>query len=134
MNNNKVVMGMRWVGILILVSMVLIFHSSFALAHPGGTDSYGCHHCWTNCENWGLKYGEYHCHDGSGGSSYNINKDENNDFDINQYIDDLERETNQQHRNFLEKVLDWFHMDIGGILSWVVIICLFSIMIASNKK
>ena len=24
--------------------------------------SSGCHHCWTNCEDWGLEYGEYHCH------------------------------------------------------------------------
>jgi hypothetical protein len=33
-----------------------------AYAHPGRTDNNGCHTCYTNCENWGLKYGEYHCH------------------------------------------------------------------------
>lgn len=31
-------------------------------AHPGRTDSYGCHTCRTNCPNWGLSYGDYHCH------------------------------------------------------------------------
>jgi hypothetical protein len=31
-------------------------------AHPGRTDSAGCHTCHTNCEDWGLSYGEYHCH------------------------------------------------------------------------
>ncbi len=36
--------------------------SSQVSAHPGRTDAAGCHHCWTNCESWGLSYGEYHCH------------------------------------------------------------------------
>lgn len=31
-------------------------------AHPGRTDSSGCHTCRTNCPNWGLYAGEYHCH------------------------------------------------------------------------
>jgi hypothetical protein len=31
-------------------------------AHPGNTDSSGCHTCRTNCPSWGLSYGEYHCH------------------------------------------------------------------------
>jgi hypothetical protein len=33
------------------------------LAHPGNTDSSGGHTCRTNCEQWGLNYGEYHYHD-----------------------------------------------------------------------
>jgi len=33
-----------------------------SITHPGRTDRYGCHHCWTNCAYWGLEYGEYHCH------------------------------------------------------------------------
>lgn len=37
-------------------------------AHPGNTDSYGCHTCKTNCSDWGLSYGEYHCHNAK--SSY----------------------------------------------------------------
>lgn len=43
-----------------------------ASAHPGGTDSSGCHTCRTNCtEKYGIPYGDYHCHNGgstSGGS------------------------------------------------------------------
>jgi hypothetical protein len=39
-----------------------------ATAHPGNTDSSGCHTCRTNCPDWGYDYGEYHCH-GGGGSS-----------------------------------------------------------------
>lgn len=31
-------------------------------AHSGGTDSSGGHHCWTNCEDYGYEYGEYHFH------------------------------------------------------------------------
>lgn len=33
-------------------------------AHPGDdlADAHGCHHCWTNCANWGLSYGQFHCH------------------------------------------------------------------------
>lgn len=31
-------------------------------AHPGNTDSSGCHTCRTNCVSWGLSTGEYHCH------------------------------------------------------------------------
>ena len=41
-------------------------------AHPGRTDSRGCHTCRTNCAKYGLRTGEYHCHGGSssGGSNY----------------------------------------------------------------
>lgn len=35
---------------------------SIGFAHPGRTDSSGCHTCRTNCSNWGLSTGEYHCH------------------------------------------------------------------------
>ena len=38
----------------------------FTLAHSGRTDSSGCHTCRTNCPNWGLDYGEYHCHRSKG--------------------------------------------------------------------
>lgn len=34
----------------------------FVYAHPGRTDTYGCHTCRTNCSSWGLSTGEYHCH------------------------------------------------------------------------
>ncbi len=35
-------------------------------AHPGNTDSQGCHTCRTNCSSWGLSYGEYHCYKSKG--------------------------------------------------------------------
>jgi len=41
---------------------VLLFWPTASLAHPGRTDSYGCHTCRTNCASWGLNTGEYHCH------------------------------------------------------------------------
>lgn len=52
-------------------------------AHPGRTDSNGGHTCRTNCEEWGLEYGEYHYHnDGeSGSSSGSSNSDSNSSTD-----------------------------------------------------
>ncbi|AIG26157.1 YHYH domain-containing protein [Brevibacillus laterosporus] len=38
-------------------------------AHPGRTDKNGGHTCRTNCEKWGLFYGEYHYHNGGSSSS-----------------------------------------------------------------
>ena len=37
-----------------------------SFAHPGNTDSSGCHTCRTNCSSWGLSTGEYHCHQSKG--------------------------------------------------------------------
>ena len=37
-------------------------------AHPGNTDGAGCHTCRTNCASWGLRPGQYHCHNGGGSS------------------------------------------------------------------
>jgi len=45
----------------ILVLSVFLL-PSIAAAHPGRTDSSGCHTCRTNCSKWGLTMGEYHCH------------------------------------------------------------------------
>lgn len=44
-----------------IFSAVFLF-SNIVSAHPGGTDSSGCHTCRTNCASWGLSTGEYHCH------------------------------------------------------------------------
>lgn len=52
-----------------VILTIIIFSTSVVFAHPGRTDSNGCHTCKTNCEKYGLKYGEYHCHDGSSSSS-----------------------------------------------------------------
>jgi hypothetical protein len=53
---------MNKVLILITVMTVCVTPYSFVSAHPGRTDSSGCHTCRTNCSNWGLSSGEYHCH------------------------------------------------------------------------
>lgn len=47
------------------VSLVVVLGLAiplFSSAHPGRTDASGCHTCRTNCANWGLATGEYHCH------------------------------------------------------------------------
>ena len=47
---------------IVLFGLFFITLPHVALAHPGRTDAYGCHTCRTNCSNWGLSTGEYHCH------------------------------------------------------------------------
>jgi len=49
----------------ILIAIALII-PNVSLAHPGNTDASGCHTCRTNCSNWGLSTGEYHCHRSKG--------------------------------------------------------------------
>lgn len=44
------------------VLLVTLVTTGISYAHPGRTDRWGCHRCRTNCERWGLSYGEYHCH------------------------------------------------------------------------
>lgn len=56
--------------------MLMVAVPQQADAHPGNTDSRGCHTCRTNCGRWGLNYGEYHCHNSRrssspAGSTYN---------------------------------------------------------------
>lgn len=50
--------------ILLIILILFLITISNATAHPGRTDSSGCHTCRTNCPSWGLSYGEYHCHNG----------------------------------------------------------------------
>lgn len=57
--------------IFIVLIIILLLINCNVYAHPGKTDSNGCHTCRTNCEKWGLRYGQYHCHNGSGTSSNN---------------------------------------------------------------
>ncbi len=55
--------------VLPVVVLSFLFLINFeASAHPGRTDSSGCHTCRTNCASWGLYTGEYHCHNAK--SSY----------------------------------------------------------------
>lgn len=55
--------------ILFLGSFIFIIPILLVSAHPGRTDSRGCHTCRTNCAKWGLSTGQYHCHNGGGSSS-----------------------------------------------------------------
>lgn len=47
---------------LSIVAIFFLLQASIAVAHPGRTDSKSGHTCKTNCEKWGLKYGQYHYH------------------------------------------------------------------------
>ncbi len=64
---------MKIVKIFILLSLLLALLPNYVDAHPGRTDKNGGHHCWTNCAKWGLEYGEYHYHNGSGAKSSSSN-------------------------------------------------------------
>jgi len=55
--------------IAFLFFLVLLSISLNVEAHPGRTDANGGHTCKTNCEKYGLEYGEYHYHNGGGGST-----------------------------------------------------------------
>lgn len=61
-----------WLTILALLASF----SAPAFAHPGRTDSSGCHTCRTNCASWGLEEGQYHCHNGDGGGGGGSETDE----------------------------------------------------------
>lgn len=60
----------------LIIVMIVILSPLYVEAHPGRTDSNGCHTCRTNCAKWGLSYGQYHCHGktNSSSSSSNTNK------------------------------------------------------------
>jgi hypothetical protein len=61
--------GMRKVRRLLIAAisaLAVALVPSAAIAHPGATDAQGGHTCRTNCEQYGLDYGEYHTHSGSG--------------------------------------------------------------------
>jgi len=48
---------------------VLLFFPLLATAHPGKTDSEGCHVCRTNCDKYGILYNERHCHSSGSASA-----------------------------------------------------------------
>lgn len=59
--------SIRSVFLSVLSAALILGYAVAGSAHPGGTDSRGGHHCWTNCDRWGERYGEWHCHSGCGG-------------------------------------------------------------------
>ncbi len=46
----------------LLLAVLILMLISEVYGHPGRTNSEGCHTCKTSCEQYGLQYGEYHCH------------------------------------------------------------------------
>ena len=59
----------------LIMTMIVVLSPLYVEAHPGRTDSNGCHTCRTNCAKWGLRYGQYHCHGRKNSStSSNTNK------------------------------------------------------------
>ena len=68
---------MKKYGILILVVFISLLSIKDVYAHPGRTDSRGCHYCRTNCSKWSLRNGEYHCHN-NGSSSNSTSNSVNN--------------------------------------------------------
>ncbi|MBI2047914.1 MAG: YHYH domain-containing protein [Parcubacteria group bacterium] len=52
--------------LIVIAALSVSFGPTATFAHPGRTDSSGCHTCRTNCTSWGLSYGEYHCHRSKG--------------------------------------------------------------------
>lgn len=59
----------------LIMIMIVILSPLYVEAHPGRTDSNGCHTCKKNCAKWGLRYGQYHCHGKTNSStSSNPNK------------------------------------------------------------
>lgn len=52
--------------LVVVIALSFSFGPTVTFAHPGRTDSSGCHTCRTNCPNWGLSYSEYHCHRSKG--------------------------------------------------------------------
>lgn len=60
---------MKNLSLFLSLLVAFLFLNNPVYAHPGRTDSSGCHTCRTNCPSWGLSYGEYHCHNGGSAAS-----------------------------------------------------------------
>lgn len=58
---------------ILIILFAVLFLPNLVFAHPGRTDSNGCHYCRTNCASWGLRNGQYHCHNGGGSTSSSNN-------------------------------------------------------------
>lgn len=47
-----------------LILLLFFLFPQLVFAHPGKTASDDCHYCRTNCDRWGVPWGERHCHGG----------------------------------------------------------------------
>lgn len=82
---------------IIFVCLILILRINVVEGHPGRTDSSGCHYCRTNCESYGLSYGEYHCHNGGSSSSSNSTST-NNDYNYQLYLQQQQQQQLEQQQ------------------------------------
>jgi Mg2+ and Co2+ transporter CorA len=103
--------------ILFLIAFSVV---SVTSAHPGRTDKYGCHTCRTNCERWGLRYGEYHCHNTKNRiRKQNLNKNSPNVSRNNALstsaIDDLLFETLKKNISDLQSKISILKARLDGL-------------------
>lgn len=73
---------LSFVGIIILINLNPV------AASPGRTDKNGGHTCRTNCEQYGLEYGEYHYHNGGSDENVPATDNENQSPSNNQSYND----------------------------------------------
>ena len=78
--------------IAFLFASLLFLTSESAQAHPGRTDGSGGHTCRTNCDKWGVGYGEYHYHNGG-----------SRGLDLETRLEILRAETCLEHKKNLEE-------------------------------
>lgn len=78
--------------IAFLFASLLFLTSESAQAHPGRTDDSGGHTCRTNCDRWGVGYGEYHYHNGG-----------SRGLDLKTRLEILRAETCLEHKKNLEE-------------------------------
>lgn len=95
---------------LLIIFLSFCFATNVS-AHPGNTDSNGCHKCnaaKTNCSSWGLADYEYHCHNGSTytnskGQKFNSNGtqiiESNNNKNDNTMTDNTNENNNSNNNN-----------------------------------
>lgn len=55
---------MKRIWIVFSILILNLITPSVINAHPGRTAADGCHYCRTNCDRWGVPWGERHCHGG----------------------------------------------------------------------
>lgn len=63
--------------IVFMLFLIMLLLNVKVYAHPGNTDSNGCHTCKKNCSSWGLYDGQYHCHNNTNNSNNNSSSNSN---------------------------------------------------------
>lgn len=95
---------------LIIILFLLLICPNNVFAHPGRTDSNGCHTCRSNCEAWGLHTGEYHCHNQNSYSNSN-NSDNSATNNVPVYV-------NSSNANLKSLTIDGENIDISDTMNF----------------